>query len=113
MSCAFSPTIPEVPRQVATATTLKISSGFSFGDGQQVLVSVQKPLGVLLEEEDDGSIVVVDLMEDSSAGRAGVQLGDVLVAVQNADMSNQPLETVMGFIGQAPKVVNLRFERPH
>lgn len=100
-----------------------ISSGFSFGDGEQILVSVQKPLGLLLEQDEDiidcegdnnnndAVVYVAEILPDSSALRAGVQIGDVIVAVQNADMRCQSLETVMEYIGKAPQVVNLRFQR--
>jgi len=107
--------VPDVP--CSRRRLNMISSGFSFGDGEQILVSVQKPLGLLLEqvdEEDNNSnavVYVAEILPDSSAARAGVQPGDVIVAVQNADMRRQSLETVMECIGKAPKVVNLRFQR--
>jgi hypothetical protein len=112
------------------STQLLVSSGFSFQDGQQVLVSVQKPLGIVLEErqareqhqedsdEDDGSdaiagtlIFVAEMDPAGSASRAGVMTGDVLLAVQNASVENRSLEYVMAFLAQAPRVVNLRFLR--
>jgi hypothetical protein len=95
------------------STPLFVSSGFSFDDGNQVLVSVQKPLGIVLEQEDAGSleIVVASVDESGSTGRAGVQVGDVLLAVQNANTEREPLEYVLEIIGRAPRVVNLRFAR--
>jgi C-terminal processing protease CtpA/Prc len=116
------------------STQLLVSSGFSFQDGQQVLVSVQKPLGIVLEErqaqeqaqeqhqddsdEDVGSdaiagtiIFVAEMDPAGSASRAGVMTGDVLLAVQNASVENRSLEYVMAFLAQAPRVVNLRFLR--
>ena len=96
-----------------------ISSGFSFNDGNQILVSVQKPMGILLEQQEQEQamvvvvepIVVSNVDPNGSAARAGVQVGDRLLAVQNADVSTKPLEEVLNLIGQAPKVVNLRFQR--
>eukprot|EP00527_Entomoneis_sp_CCMP2396_P008217 CAMPEP_0198140042 /NCGR_PEP_ID=MMETSP1443-20131203/3266_1 /TAXON_ID=186043 /ORGANISM="Entomoneis sp., Strain CCMP2396" /LENGTH=112 /DNA_ID=CAMNT_0043802351 /DNA_START=235 /DNA_END=573 /DNA_ORIENTATION=+ len=109
-----------------------VSSGFTFSDGEQVLVSIQKPLGILLEQENTSSdnetsntgddqtqtqqvtpspVVVADVVTGGAAAGAGLQLGDVLVAVQNADMVGKPLEEVMEFISGAPRVVNLRFLR--
>jgi C-terminal processing protease CtpA/Prc len=98
-----------------------ISSGFSFNDGNQILVSVQKPMGILLEQQEQEQeqamvvvvepIVVSNVDPNGSAARAGVQVGDRLLAVQNADVSTKPLEEVLTLIGQAPKVVNLRFQR--
>jgi hypothetical protein len=110
-------------------TRLFVSSGFSFQDGEQVLVSVQKPLGIVLEEQqpqpqpqpddsdddDDetaGTVIFVAEMDPAgSASRAGVLTGDVLLAVQNASVENRSLEYVMAFLAQAPRVVNLRFLR--
>lgn len=98
-----------------------ISSGLTFEDGNQILVSIQKPLGVILEQDDynsnDGSssssslIRIADVDPSGSAAASGLQIGDVLVAVQNADMVDCDLEYAMQFIAQAPKVVNLRFVR--
>ena len=92
---------------------LFIGPGFSFDDGEQVLVSVQKPLGILLEQDEgEGApVVVVEVDPTGSAAQAGVAVGDVLVAVQNASVESQSLEYVMDFLGQAPRVVNLRFVR--
>lgn len=85
-----------------------ISSGFSFDDGNQILVSVQKPLGLVLEQEDDGPIVVSEVDPDGSAGSAGVQVGDVLLAVQNASVETADLDSVLNFMEQGPRVINLR-----
>ena len=94
-----------------------IGTGFSFDDGEQILVSVQKPFGIVLEQgneenEDDERIVVTEVNPDGSAGKAGVQEGDVLVAVQNASTISADLGQVLDFIAtKCPRVVNLRFER--
>jgi C-terminal processing protease CtpA/Prc len=92
-----------------------VSSGFSFEDGEQILVSVQKPLGIVLQQDSDtteGNIVVVEVDPSQSAARAGVQVGDVLVAVQNASTISVELEEVLDFVAtKCPRVVNLRFPR--
>ena len=87
-----------------------ISSGFSFEDGEQVLVSVQKPLGLVLEQ-DEGPIIVAGVDPSGSAGQAGVKPGDVLLAVQNASVENVDLDSVLGFIQNGPRVMNLRLLR--
>jgi len=87
-----------------------ISSGFSFEDGEQVLVSVQKPLGLVLEQ-DEGPIIVTGVDPSGSAGQAGVKPGDVLLAVQNASVENVDLDSVLGFIQNGPRVMNLRLLR--
>ncbi len=94
-----------------------IGTGFSFEDGEQILVSVQKPFGIVLEQGneenvDDARIIVTDVDPDGSAGKAGVRKGDVLVAVQNASTVSADLGQVLDFIAtKCPRVVNLRFER--
>ncbi len=101
--------------QSATARhpiTLLVSSGFSFSDGQQVLVSAQRPLGIVLgQDETPGDIVVTSLDPSGSGADAGVKEGDILLAVQNASVQNASLDEVLAFIGNAPRVVNLRFLR--
>ena len=88
-----------------------VSSGFSFNDGDQILVSLQKPMGILLEQEVQGPIVVTEVKPGGSADGAGIKVGDVLVAVQNASVEKADLEEVLAFVGNAPRVINLRFAR--
>eukprot|EP00967_Tisochrysis_lutea_P153798 scaffold304324_cov33-Tisochrysis_lutea.AAC.1 len=104
----------------ASALSLQFSTGLTFDDGEQILISAQKPLGLLLEEVDEGErtrgsspgrIVVAGVDEAGSANIAGVREGDVLLAVNNQDMTSASLEAVMERLAQAPRVVNLRFRR--
>jgi C-terminal processing protease CtpA/Prc len=91
-----------------------IGTGFTFNDGEQILVSVQKPLGLVLEQDPsdtNGAIAVVDIDPNGSAARAGVKVGDVLLAVQNVSVLDKELEDILGFIGGAPRVLNLRLLR--
>lgn len=108
-----------------------IGTGFSFNDGEQILVSVQKPLGLILEQEQcsdknnadelqstltststsSGEIRVADVDPNGTAGRAGVKQGDILMAVQNTATESWDLEDVLQLIGRSPTVVNLRFIR--
>jgi predicted metalloprotease with PDZ domain len=91
-----------------------VSSGFCFQDGKQILVSVQKPLGIVLEQDSssEGMIIVVTQVDPTgSAGRAGVEVGDILVAVQNALVEKVDLDSVLGYIGNGPRVMNLRLVR--
>jgi hypothetical protein len=92
-------------------TQLQISTGLTFDDGDQLLVSTQKPLGMVLEEREEKGCFVVSVVKDGAADRAGVKPGDLLVAVQNADVGYSEFEEVMTRIINAPKVVNLRFWR--
>jgi predicted metalloprotease with PDZ domain len=102
-------------RAQSSTSPLFIGTGFSFNDGNQVLVSVQKPLGIILGQDDgdDKIVAVVDMDPTGSAARAGVKVGDVLVAVQNTRVEGQSLEYALDFISQAPRVLNLRFVRPN
>jgi len=59
------------------------------------------------------SVVEAEIDPNGSAASAGVKVGDVLLAVQNASVQERSLEYVLGFLGQAPRVVNLRFSRVH
>ena len=92
-----------------------IGTGFTFEDGEQILISVQKPMGLVLEQEekeDGGSpIVVTEIDPSGAAGRAGVQVGDVLLAVQNTSVESIDLENVLGLIANGPRVINLRLSR--
>ena len=94
---------------------LQLSSGLTFEDGEQTLISVQKPLGLLLEErgagDTGGGVVVAAVGDEGSAGAAGVLEGDWLLAVNNRDVSAAGLEEVMARIVAAPRALNLRFAR--
>eukprot|EP00977_Amphora_coffeiformis_P020649 scaffold8374_cov175-Amphora_coffeaeformis.AAC.88 len=95
-----------------TSTRRWISSGLTFEDGNQILVSVQKPLGIILEQDTEESFIrIADVDPAGSGALAGLRVNDILVAVQNADMVERDLEYAMQFITQAPKVLNLRFVR--
>ena len=103
-------------RNESSLPPLHISSGLTFDSGDQLLVSAQKPLGLILEEPEEeeqgvGGCFVAEVVEGSAADQAGVRVGDILVAVQNADVHKAKLEEVLGRIGDAPRVVNLRFWR--
>mmetsp|Transcript_4323 Transcript_4323/g.7865 ORF Transcript_4323/g.7865 Transcript_4323/m.7865 type:complete len:96 (+) Transcript_4323:180-467(+) len=68
--------------------------------------------GIVLEQDGEGSIVVVEVEPTKSAGRAGVKVGDVLVAVQNVSIVSSDLTEVLDFIAnRCPRVINLRFQR--
>lgn len=104
------------PVRRSFSQTNMIGTGFSFEDGEQILVSVQKPFGIVLEQgSDDGEdnrIVVTEVDPKGSAGKAGIRKGDILVAVQNASTISADLSEVLTFISEkCPRVVNLRFDR--
>ena len=98
---------------------LGLGTGFEFDDGRQLLVSVQKPIGMMLEQDtaaegsdaQDGCIVA-GVLDDSAASRAGIEAGYRLLAVNNMDVRNEDLDQVMDLLQRSSRVVNLRFERP-
>ena len=63
------------------------------------------------QEEAPGPIFVTQVNSGSSADGAGILVGDVLLAVQNASVQNASLDEVLAFIGNSPRVINLRFLR--
>ena len=105
------------PRRLASPLC-QLSSGLTFSDDAGMrLVSIQKPLGLALEQADeaasDSGVVVADVAAGSNAERAGVLAGDVLVAVNNLDLTEASLDAVVAAIGNVPgRAVNLRFQRP-
>ena len=114
--CALACTLAACRGPTITAPMMQFSGGLNFKDDErsQLLISAQKPLGLLLEEEDGcGGCIVADLADDGSASRAGVRCGDSLLAVNNADVTQASLEEVVSMLQQAPRVVNLRFARKH
>ena len=60
----------------------------------------------------EGGVVVAEVLQEGSAARMGVRQGDLLLAVNNQDVSAAPLECVLERISSAPgRVLNLRFAR--
>ena len=124
--------LPRAPAAWRSASpTCQLSSGLTFtDDAGQRLVSLQRPLGLVLEQAEDESaveevsddreeaaddrgVLVAEVGAGSNAERAGVNAGDVLLAVNNLDVSSASLDAVMLAIQNAPgRVVNLRFQQP-
>ena len=88
---------------------------FCFMVGARAVISIQKPLGLVLEplgEDEQSGVVVVEVGQGSNADRAGVAPGDVLLAVNNLDLRAASLDAVIDAIGATPgRVLNLRFQR--
>jgi S1-C subfamily serine protease len=123
LCCVSSFVVHPNAQRTSSLAVLFIGTGFTFQDRErdQILVSVQKPLGIILEQDDCESqelelgkqkdIVVVQMDADGNAARAGIRVGDVLLAVQNRDVANVDLAVALAAIAGAPTVVNLRFQR--
>jgi carboxyl-terminal processing protease len=70
-------------------------------------------IGVLVETNEDGEYVVVTPFEGSPAMEAGVQPGDVIVAVNGRDVADQTLQEVIAQIrGEEGSSVEVSFRRP-
>jgi membrane-associated protease RseP (regulator of RpoE activity) len=68
-------------------------------------------VGMVLDAT-SGRVVVAQVNDGSPAERAGVQRGDVIVAVDGVATAGQPMDQVIGRIrGPAGTPVRLRFER--
>lgn len=75
----------------------------------EVSVSLEKPLGLLLEEEDDGCVVVKEVREGGSAfGCPDVSEGSQVVMAAGLDCRGLGLDEVMEAIGAASSPVDLR-----
>ena len=131
-ACSWLVGLPRAPAAWRSASpTCQLSSGLTFtDDAGQRLVSLQRPLGLVLEQAEDESaveevsddreeaaddrgVLVAEVVAGSNAERAGVSAGDVLLAVNNLDVSSASLDAVMLAIQNAPgRVVNLRFQQP-
>ncbi len=66
---------------------------------------------VLEQDPESGAIRVAEVDSRGSAGRGGVRVGDVLVAIQNASVEGEDLGDVLEYIGNGPRVMNLRLRR--
>jgi len=79
-----------IHQQTSTSTSLLALGDFT--------VSLEKPLGIVLEERDNGSggVKVKELVEDGNAANSNIVVqGDVLLAVNNVDTSSLDFDTVM------------------
>jgi hypothetical protein len=116
-ACFVTPS-PHCQTTSSRTTRLLVRSGFSFQDGEQLLVSVHISLEIILEErqareqqkydsDDDGSdetagtlIFVAEMDPAGLASRADVLRGDALLAVQNPRVENRSY--IMALLAQAP-----------
>jgi carboxyl-terminal processing protease len=70
-------------------------------------------IGVIVTQEEDGSIVVVKPLPDTPAGSAGIREGDIIKAVDGVDISGMVLENVVAMIkGEQGTSVDITFYRP-
>ena len=66
-------------------------------DGESFEIAVQKPLGIQFEEKEGVGVVVSEVYDGSNAERAGVEVGDVVIATSASIGSGMwPKTTVSG-----------------
>ena len=104
---SWSGLAPPAPRAVARAVAPRCDLV-----DNRYQIKLPKPLGMLLEERDEGGVSVEELVEGGSAFESAIMPGDVLIAVGVDDVSTFPFEAVMGAIGEAPAELLLTFDRP-
>ena len=86
------------------------SSSSSPPEDDTIKLSLTKPLGIVLEELEDGGAYVADITR-GSAKENGIQLGDVLVAVNGRDVLSLPFDLVMDTLRSAPTQLTLEVSR--
>ena len=80
---------------------------FAYGDLE---VQLEKPLGLILQERgdnDDTGVQVVSLVPDGNAAKTTIAPGDVLVRVQDTNVSEFDFDSIMDLLGSAPSPVSL------
>mmetsp|Transcript_22472 Transcript_22472/g.53409 ORF Transcript_22472/g.53409 Transcript_22472/m.53409 type:complete len:267 (+) Transcript_22472:172-972(+) len=104
----------------APTTTTTSSLGVTASSAEQSLLSVEleKPLGVILEEVEEGQpkgVFVLELAEEGSAAASEYKdllVGLTLAKVMGNDVTNLDFDSVMDELIAAPSPINLDFAVP-
>jgi len=81
---------------------------------ERMEVTVEKPLGIVLEENEENmaqGVFCADCGEDSSGFAAGIRSGDVIMEVDGTETSDFTFEQVMGLLQSAESPVAMTLER--
>ena len=81
---------------------------------ERVRVSLTKPLGIVLEELEEGEagVVVADLVDGGAAAESGgVRVGDVLLRVDDDDATRLDFDAAMELLVAAPESLELTLSR--
>jgi len=81
---------------------------------QKLEVEVEKPLGIVLEENEEDEakgVYCLECSEDSAAFAAGVRQGDVITSLAGTDTTELTFEQVMDMMGKADSPVGMSLER--
>ena len=97
-------------------TSLFAVEPFNEGNSAVVELSLSKPLGIMLEEVEEGSasgVYVKEVMDSGSAAEYAIQIvGAKLSTVQGEDMTTSTFEAAMDTIINAPEMVEIKFLLP-
>jgi len=89
---------------------------FSVEDYQKIIESyngTMSGIGVIVMQDDDGSVIVVKPLPDTPADRAGIKEGDRIIEVNGTDIKDMVLENIVAMIkGEEGTTVDLTFYRP-
>ncbi len=90
---------------------------FSVEDYQKIIESyngTMSGIGVIVTQDDDGSVIVVKPLPDTPADRAGIREGDRITRVNGTDIKDMVLENIVAMIkGEEGTSVDLTFYRPN
>jgi len=92
--------MPIAPSTVTKTTTLHMALG-------DISVTIEKPLGIILEESDNSSGVYVKEVNKNSNAYSVIAPGDVLKQVQQRDVSTSDFDSVMDSLLEAPSPVTI------
>ena len=114
----FAPRLPKFVSHDRTATPLPRHSAAKFDPADFISVSLQKPLGLSLEEVEENKKrgVTVDGVDDGGSAKASgkVRSGLFLVSVNGMDTKYEDFDTILNAIKSAPdnKPLDLVFIPP-
>jgi len=95
------------PEVAAGARVEEAEIGSGLRRGARYVVNVKKPLGIVFEETKEGALFVAELVDGGAADRAGVTVGDKLVAV-SANVYSKPTSYGGVVVNQRQETVRLQ-----
>ena len=103
---------PPVARSATrrAAAAMQAEDPFNSAEFETVAVTLKKPLGVMLVEVDEGTVIVNNLLEEGSA-KGTLQAGDVIRSVMGQSVASTGFDDVMGALSAAPEEVELSVSR--
>lgn len=55
-------------------------------------------VGITISNDNNGNIIIIDIIEDSPAAKAGMQIGDIIKKVDDQNMENTPTSDLSSYI---------------